>query len=93
MIEDKLHKNKLTYFAAKHTNSCQKCDETSKKSCQKCDKSVSISAIFFCFHLSGSKSRYLLSGVLGGSATALLMTSDIYSKKLTPCSLQEHASE
>ena len=48
---------------------------------------------FFCFHLSGSNSRYLLSGVLGGSVAALLMTSDIYSKKLTPCSLQEHASE
>ena len=50
-------------------------------------------AIFFCFHLSGSNSRYLLSGVLGGSVAALLITSDIYSKKLTPCSLQEHASE
>lgn len=50
-------------------------------------------AIFFCFHLSGSNSRYLLIGVLGGSVAALLITSDIYSKKLTPCSLQEHASE
>ena len=50
-------------------------------------------AIFFCFHLSGSNSRYLLSDVLGGSAAALLMTSDIYSKKLIPCSLHEHASE
>ena len=48
---------------------------------------------FFCFHLSGSNFRYLLSGVLGGSVAALLMTSDIYSKKLIPCSLQEHASE
>ena len=48
---------------------------------------------FFCFHLSGSKSRYLLIGVLGGSVAALLMTSDIYSNKSTPCSLQEHASE
>ena len=38
VIEDKLHKNKLTYFAAKHANSCQKCDETDKNSCQKCDK-------------------------------------------------------
>ena len=34
-------------------------------------------AKIFCFHLSGSNSRYLLSGVLGGSAAALLMTSDI----------------
>ena len=33
---------------------------------------------FFCFHLSGSNFRYLLSGVLGGSVAALLMTSDIY---------------
>ena len=33
---------------------------------------------YFCFHLSGSNSRYLLSGVLGGSVAALLMTSDIY---------------
>ena len=48
---------------------------------------------FFCFHLSGSNSRYLLIGVLGGSVAALLITSDIYSKKLIPCSLQEHASE
>ena len=32
---------------------------------------------FFCFHLSGSNSRYLLGGVLGDSAAALLMTSDI----------------
>ena len=50
-------------------------------------------AIFFCFHLSGSNSRYLLSGVLGGSTAALFITSDIYSKKLIPCSLHEHASE
>ena len=50
-------------------------------------------AIFFCFHLSGSNSRYLLNGVLGGSTAALLMTSDIYSKKLIPCSQHEHASE
>ena len=50
-------------------------------------------AIFFCFHLSGSNSRYLLNGVLGGSAAALFITSDIYSKKLIPCSLHEHASE
>ena len=60
-------------------------------------KKISLKFLFlsdiFCFHLSGSKSRYLLSGVLGSSAAALLMTSDIYSKKLTPCSLQEHASE
>ena len=48
---------------------------------------------FFCFHLSGSNSRYLLSDVLDGSAAALLMTSDIYSKKLIPCSQHEHASE
>lgn len=48
---------------------------------------------FFCFHLSGSNSRYLLSGVLGGSTVALFITSDIYSKKLIPCSLHEHASE
>ena len=36
---------------------------------------------FFGFHLSGSKSWYLLSGVFGGSTAALLMTSYIYSKK------------
>ena len=47
----------------------------------------------FCFHLSGSKSRYLLCGVRGGIAAALFMISDIYLKKLTPCSLHEHASE
>ena len=35
----------------------------------------------FCFHLSGSKSWYLLSDVFGGSIAALLMTSDIYSRK------------
>ena len=29
VIEDKLHKNKLTYFAAKHANSCQKSDKCS----------------------------------------------------------------
>ena len=39
MIEDKLHKNKLTYFAAKHTNSCQKNDETSKKIVKETHKS------------------------------------------------------
>ena len=50
-------------------------------------------AIFFCFHLSGSNSRYLLSGVLGGSTAALFITSDIYLKKSIPCSLHEHASE
>ena len=50
-------------------------------------------AIFFCFHLSGSRSRYLLSGVRGGIAAALFMISDIYLKKLTPCNLHEHASE
>ena len=50
-------------------------------------------AIFFCFHLSGSKSRYLLSGARGGIAAALFMISDIYLKKLTPCNLHEHASE
>lgn len=32
----------------------------------------------FCFHLSGSKSRYLLCGVRGGIAAALFMISDIY---------------
>ena len=49
-------------------------------------RSSSILERYFFFHLSGSKSRYMLSGVFGGSAAALLMTSDIYSKKLTPCS-------
>lgn len=39
VIEDKLHKNKLTYFAAKHANSCQKCDETSKKIVKETHKS------------------------------------------------------
>ena len=36
-----------------------------------------LSDIFF-FHLSGSKSWYLLNGVPGGSVAALFITSDIY---------------
>ncbi len=37
---------------------------------------------YFFSHLFGSNSQYLLNGVLGGSAAALFITSDIYSKKL-----------
>ena len=50
-------------------------------------------ACYKSFHLSGRSALYWLMLVFGCISAVLLMTSEIYSKKLTLLSLQEHASE
>ena len=49
--------------------------------------------VYCAFHLSGNNALYSLMRVLGCIKAVLLMTSEMYSKKLMLFSLHEHASE